>query len=289
MARIAIVGPGAVGSVLAALLHSTGRHELLVCARRPLASVTVESAAGNVRLAPAVVTSPADATPVDWVLVCTKAYDSGSAAKWLAPLAGSGAPVAIVQNGVEHRERFAGHVPAEQLVPVMVDCPAERHPDRVVQRGAARLVVADDAHGRAFVELFRGSAAQASTTADLKSAVWRKLCLNAVGVISALVDRPAGVIREPEAEQLGRQIIRECLAVARAEGAVLADDVEDAIIAGCRAAPVDGVNSLYADLRAGRPTEIDARNGVIVRLGREHGIPTPYNEMAVRLVSLRQR
>ena len=70
--------------------------------------------------------NPDQAGPVDWVLVATKAYDAAGAAAWLTGLAAGGAPVAILQNGVEHRERFAAYLPATQLGPVMVDCPAER-------------------------------------------------------------------------------------------------------------------------------------------------------------------
>ena len=51
-----------------------------------------------------------------------------------------------------------------------------------------------------------------------------------------------------------------------------------------RGNPPDSLNSMHADRLAGRPMELDARNGVIIRLGRTHGIPTPYNEMAVGLL-----
>jgi len=69
--------------------------------------------------------------------------------------------------------------------------------------------------------------------------------------------------------------------------------LEDALLAGVvqayRAAPPDSVNSMQADRQAGRPMEIDARNGVIVRLGRKHGIATPCNQMAVALLEAMSR
>lgn len=286
MSRIAIVGPGAIGCVLAAILHRTQRHDLLLCARRPLSEVAVESGDGTVRFTPRVATTLAAATPADWIFVTTKAYDSASAAAWLAPLGAEGARLAVIQNGVEHRERFAGLFPADRVVPVMVDLPAERRPDRVLQRGPARLVVGDDPAGHDFVQLFAGSTASVSVAADMKSVVWRKLCTNAAGVVSALVDQPNRALRAPEGAALARAIVRECMAVARAEGATLPDDTDEVVVQGYQSASPEGINSLYADRLAGRPTEIDARNGVIVRLGRRHGIPTPYNEMAVALVAL---
>ena len=286
MSKIAIVGPGAIGSVLAAILHEAQRHELVLCARRAIPMLDVQTARAHVRFAPRVLVDPAQGSPVDWAFVTTKAYDAAGAAAWLGSLCGPATRVAVIQNGVEHRARFAGRVPDDRLVPVMIDCPAERNEGRVVQRGEAKIVVADDANGREFAALFAGTIAVVSVTPDLKSALWRKLCTNAAGVISGLVNQPSGVMHHAETAALARSIVGECVAVARAEGATLPDDVAEAVIAGYRSAARDGINSLHADLMAGRPTEIDARNGVIVRLGRKHGIATPYNDMAVKLVTL---
>jgi 2-dehydropantoate 2-reductase len=79
-------------------------------------------------------------------------------------------------------------------------------------------------------------------------------------------------------------MVRECIAVGRAAGATLDDSIVEAVVDGARNAPADSINSLLADRMAGRPMEIDARNGAVVRLGRKHGIPTPLNEMAVALL-----
>ena len=285
MARIALVGPGAVGGVIAAWLCQTGRHEVTLCARRPLGELVVETPSGVITAKPAVLTDPSQATPVDWVLVATKAYDAAGASTWLKGLATKGAPVAILQNGIEHRERFTSYLPAAQLVPVMVDCPAERaEPTRIRQRGTAKMVVQDDAYGREFVALFAGTPVEVSTTPDLKSAVWRKLCINSSGVINALLQQPTAAFQDEKLADLLRAMVEECMAVGRAEGAVFEAGLAEIILQGQRAAPPDSMNSIHADRAAGRPMEIDARNGVIVRLGRKHGIATPYNQMAVALL-----
>ena len=127
-----------------------------------------------------------------------------------------GASVAVLQNGVEHRERFAPYVAIEKILPVMVDCPAERQsPDRVRQRGLMHLKVPDCAIGRDFVELFAGTAADATVVPDFLSVVWRKLCFNSAGVLSALLMQPAGVVRGDALGEVALQIIRECAAVAQ--------------------------------------------------------------------------
>ena len=285
MARIAIVGVGAVGGVTAALLQQAGGHELLLCARHPMSGLAVDTPDGPIHVDATVVTDPSEATEVYWVMVATKAYDVAGAARWLDRFCANGAPVAVLQNGVEHRERFAPYVAIERVLPVMVDCPVERQaPGRVRQRGVMHLKVPDCSMGQDFVELFAGTSVDAAAVPDFLSVVWRKLCFNSAGVLSALVLQPAGVIRGEAMGDVALQIIRECAAVARAEGAQLEEDVADVVLAAQRAAPADSVNSMLADRQAGRPVEIDARNGVIVRLGQKHRIATPANSMAVALM-----
>lgn len=286
MANLAIVGPGAVGGVVAAWLSQAGGHSITLCARRPIEGLRVETAGGMIVPRVNVVVEPAAAPAVDWALVTTKAYDSAGAAVWLKRLCAGGGRAAILQNGVEHRERFEGTLASDRIVPVIVNCPSERlSPTEIRQRGAGRLTVADDDSGRAFAALFSGSPAELVLVNDLKTAAWRKLCVNAAGVVSGLVLKPNGVLRDEALGELVRRIVREVIAVGRAEGAMLGDELVETVLAGYRNAPPDGVNSLLADRLAGKVTEIDARNGVVVRRGRKHGIATPCNEMAVALIS----
>jgi 2-dehydropantoate 2-reductase len=302
MARVAIVGVGAIGGVVASLLQSAGRHELVLCVRRPLRELVVETPGiglrsdmheeirREMRIKATILTQPEEAPPVDWIIVATKAYDVAGAARWLEFLGARGAPVAVLQNGVEHRERFAPYVATNRIVPVIVDCPAERRPassdgvERIVQRGPMSLKVPNNKHGKAFVELFSGTAADAAAVDDWTTVAWRKLCHNAAGVLPALLLQPAGILREDAVGNVALDLVRECVAVGRAEGATLADTVPEDVLAAYRRSAPDSINSLHADRLAGRPMETDARNGVIVRMGKKHGIATPANSMAVALL-----
>jgi 2-dehydropantoate 2-reductase len=118
----------------------------------------------------------------------------------------------------------------------------------------------------------------------MATVLWRKLCGNSVGILSALLLKPAGIMRLEGIAEAGRQIVRECVLVGRAEGAKLADDVPEAVVQAYRTMVPDSMNSMHADRLAGRPMEVDARNGAIVRLGRKHGIQTPLNSMAIALL-----
>lgn len=285
MARIAIVGVGAIGGALAALLQTTGKHDLTLCTRRPLAELTVQTPDGAVRVQYRNWTATTEAEPVDWVIVATKAYDAESTAAWFPGLCVNGAPVAIVQNGVEHRERFAPWVRPQRLLPVVIDCPVERKNSGLVQiRGTALLKVEDAPFGRSFLELFAGSTAQCVPTEDFLTTAWWKLCINVAGALNALTLEPARILWQEPMTSVARGLVAECAAVGRAEGAKLGDGIVDEVINLYRCHPADSINSLLADRLAGRRMEYDARNGAVVRKGQKHGIATPLNQMAVALL-----
>jgi 2-dehydropantoate 2-reductase len=271
--------------VVAALLAKTGRHRITLCTRRPLEQLTVKAPEGEIVLRLENITDPAMASAADWVLVATKAYDSKSASAWLAPLRGKDTPVVTLQNGVEQRETFSAYVNPGLIVPVIVDVPAERRENGIIhQRGSMRMQMEDTVLGSAFAGLLQGSGAEVNLTDDWLTAAWRKLCLNAAGAVCALVMKPAGVLQDEALGQVVLAIVAECVAVGKAEGARLDEGFGQQILDRFRAQPPDAVNSILADRMAGRPMEFDARNGVIVRKGQKHGIPTPVNQMVVALL-----
>lgn len=283
---IAVVGVGAIGGVCAAHLLAAGR-EVVCCARRPFEELVLETPDAVLRFRPEVRTTPSRAEGCDWILLATKAHQTEGAAGWLeAP--GEGARVAVLQNGVEHVERLSHRVAPDRIVPVVVACPADAEaPGRIRQRAGATFTVPDDAGGRAFTGLFAGTSVSVVTTTDWTTAAWRKLCLNATsGPLAALAGVPLPKLRNPRARDLALALSRECAAVARAEGADVPDSFADRVAEGAVTTPPGGgFPSVLTDRRRGRPLEVDARNGAVVRIGRRHGIPTPLNARAAELMA----
>jgi 2-dehydropantoate 2-reductase len=249
----------------------------------------VQKAGEAVKTFPArIVTSEKEIAPADWVLLCVKAHQVPSAAGWLRAAVGPHTKIAVLQNGVEHRERTEPFVPeGAVIVPVVVELPVKRTaPGEVVWRRCALLAVADDAAGKEFCGLFAGSFVAASVVDDLVTVAWTKLCLNAPsGAILALTGQPMRVFHKPGVADVARAILRECIAVGRAEGAKLDDAlIEVQIEAFLKAGPDEG-NSMYADRMAGRETEWEARNAVIVRKGARRAVPTPVSAALVPLLA----
>ena len=288
MPSILLIGPGAIGGLVAARLCRDPDNDVAVATRTPFDRLCLQTPDGLLETAPRVLSDPGDAAPVDWVLVATKAYDSEAAAAWFHAALGPDSRLAVLQNGVDHVERFAEWVPRERILPVVVDCPVERTaPGRIRQRGPAVMTVPAGPAGEAFSRLFARTGVDCRVTDDFASIAWWKLCLNAAGVVNALTGLPARIAHDTNAARLMRVIVAEAAAVGRAEGARLAADIADEVVGIYRGQPPDSVNSLLADRLAGRPMEIDLRNGVVVERGRRHGVPTPCNEMAVALLKVR--
>lgn len=129
-----------------------------------------------------------------------------------------------------------------------------------------------------------GFCAEASTNID--GLIWKKAFINlTINPLTALFDRPIGMVEQcEEAWTLGRQEIAEAVQVANASGQSFSyEEVCDfvwQVLHGAR----EGTTSMRTDIRAGRPTEIAYLNGAVAALGKQYGIPTPYNTMMTQLI-----
>jgi 2-dehydropantoate 2-reductase len=231
---IAVVGPGAIGSTIAAFLHAAG-HPLLLCGHTPRDSIEVRPDGEDPIVVPGpVLTDPADiAQPVDVVLLAVKDTQNEQAADWLARLCDQRTVVCALQNGVEQVERVGRFCPSSAVVPAGVWFSAEPDPQGWVR----------------------------------------------------LTGRRSGMFRRDDVAALGRRYLAECLAVARAEGANLGDDVIDEMVDMFGHVAEDMTTSMLTDREADRPLEWDIRNGVIARKAAEHGLATPISDVVVPLLA----
>jgi 2-dehydropantoate 2-reductase len=285
---IAVIGLGSIGGVVAGCLAETGRYDIVACVRRPLARFTVERPEGTVEEAIRALTDPQRAESVDWVLLATKTHHTAAAAPWLGRLCRPSTRVAVLQNGIDHASRVAPYIGGATAVPVMVYFNGERlAEDRVRMRhgGYADLEVADDADGLAFAQLLAGTPLSVNLTADFKTQAWRKLLINAVAnPMTTLTSRRQEVLRRADVHALCLAVLNEAVAVARADGANVADDEPARVMATLLTFPPEVGTSMYFDRLAGRPLEADALTGAIVAAGARLGIATPLNGALLTLL-----
>ncbi|WP_328292657.1 oxidoreductase [Kineococcus sp. NBC_00420] len=283
---VAVVGPGAIGTTVAAALHEVGRTPVL-CGRTAREQLELRDDAGSVVVPGPVLTDPARvAGRVDLVLLAVKTTHVEASAAWLAALCRPDTVVCVLQNGVEQVSSVAPHVPGGPVLPAVVWFPAQTQPDGSVWlRARPRVTVPDVPAARVVLDALRDSRCTAEPAADFTTLAWRKLLQNSVAGLMALTGRRAGMFRRDDVGGLALAYLAESLAVARAEGALLGEDVAQEVLDSFRAHPADLGTSILADRDAGRPLEWDVRNGVIQRRGRSHGIRTPVSDVVVALLA----
>jgi 2-dehydropantoate 2-reductase len=286
-ASIALIGPGAIGATVAAYLHAAG-HSVLLCGHTARESIEVRPDQHDPILLPGPVhTDPTEVDgPVDVVFVAVKDTQNEQAGAWLARLCDEHTVVCALQNGVEQVERVGRFCPSSTVVPAAVWLSSEIQPDGSVRvRNEPRLVLPDTQAASMLAELLTGAGVTVELDADFSTAAWRKLLVNAVVAFMVLTCRRSGIFRRDDVAALGRRYLAECLAVARAEGADLGDDVIDEIVGMLAQSPPDITTSMLTDREADKPLEWDIRNGVILRKAAAHGLATPISEVVVPLLA----
>lgn len=284
---IAIVGPGAIGSTVAALLHAAG-HPVTLCGHTPRERIEVRPDSGEPIVVPGpVLTDPADVEgPVGLVLLAVKDTHNDDAADWLRRLCDENTVVCVLQNGVEQVERVGPRCPSAHIVPAVVWFSAETQPQGWVRlRTGVRLVLPDHDDAEILAAVLRPAGVTVELHADFTTEAWRKLLTNALAGLMVLTGRRSGMFRRDDVAALARRYVTECLAVARAEGAALPDSVVDELTEMFAVAPADLTTSILTDREAHRRLEWDTRNGVIVRKAAEHGLATPVSDVLVPLLA----
>jgi 2-dehydropantoate 2-reductase len=278
---IAVIGLGSIGGIAAGCLRDADHHDVIICARQPVARLTLERPDKTITAALRTLTDPEQATRVDWVLLCTKTQQTASTAPWLARLCDSSTRVAVLQNGIGHVERLSPLVGNATVVPTIVYYNGERlAQDRMRIRpvGAQDLAVADDADGRDFVQLMQDTSLRIDPSDDFATLSWRKLLINAVAnPVTALTSQRQAVFRREDIKALCVDILEEASAVGRAAGAKLDADEPAQIMARLLTYPPEAGTSMYFDRLAGRALEVEALTGAIVAAGQRYGIATPLN------------
>jgi 2-dehydropantoate 2-reductase len=286
--RVAIVGAGAIGGVLAGAAAASGQ-EVVVCVRTPIDVLSVKRE-GTVVEVDATITTTPEGPPCDVVLVSTKATDTRSTAPALAALCGPDTLTVCVQNGLDQELRLAPLVPpaAGPIAPALAYIAAEKVAPGRVRHVWGDLLMVPAEHA----ERLRQAVApglRVRGVDDLRTEAWRKLLANLVtNPITALVGRRVEITATSGLDGLGRAILTEAVQVARADGAALEEGEVETILAGIARLGVVGSSMLY-DRQAGRSMEHQYLNGAVVRRGAAYGIPTPVNATLVALLDELER
>ncbi len=290
---VAVMGAGAVGCYFGGMLARAGHHVTLIARPAHVQSIArdglrmeTKTFDEQVRLA---ASSEARAVQgADLVLFCVKSTDTETAGAQMLPHLSPNALVLTLQNGVDNAERLRTVLPAHTVAAAVVYVATEMAgPGHVKHHGRGDLVIEPTATSAAVAQALIAAGVPTEIFDNVRGALWLKLILNcAYNAVSAIAQMPYGKTAVGEGVQdVMRDVVAECLAVAHAEGVQVAGNVDAAVRMIFDTMPGQ-FSSTAQDLARGKTSEIDYLNGLIVRRGAALGIATPANRVLWSLVKL---
>ncbi len=297
--RIVVLGPGALGCLLAAFLAEAGEEVLLMDHRPERAKIIasqglmVEDRSGQRVVRPLVSRFPKEAAGADLVLVCVKAYHTAEAITPYLPHLGPRTRIMTFQNGVGNVEILSELCGAERVWGGITAQGATvlgpghiRHGGRGDTLFGAVLPEGQEERLAAVAELFTKAGLPATVKDEVQSIIWSKLIIN-VGInpLTALTRLRNGQLLDlPDTGEIMDRAVAEAVSVAEAQGIRLVYPDPIARTREVARATAENIASMLQDVRAQRQTEIDQINGAVSFLGRKLGIPTPVNDTLTGLV-----
>ncbi|MDP9914231.1 2-dehydropantoate 2-reductase [Variovorax boronicumulans] len=291
--KVAVMGAGAVGCYYGAMLARAGHAVVLI--GRPshveavrASGLRLETKAFDEQVRLEASTEARAVQGADLVLFCVKSTDTESAAAQIGPHLAPGALVLTLQNGVDNDARVRAALPSHDVAAAVVYVATEMAgPGHVKHHGRGELVIAPSPRSDEVAQALIAAGVPTQISDNVRGALWAKLVLNcAYNALSAVSQLPYGeLVQGTGVTDVIRDVVAECLAVAKAEGVVIPGDV-DAAVRGIAQSMPSQYSSTAQDLARGKRSEIDHLNGLVVRRGEALGVPTPANRVLFVMVKL---
>lgn len=291
--RMVMFGAGGVGGYFGGRLAQAGFDLTFIARGRHLAAMqtqglSVESINGDF-VVPAIqaTTDPAQVGPVDVVILAVKAWQVAEAAEAMRPLIGPETMVIPLQNGVEATAQLAAALgPAHVLGGFCRIVSFIAGPGHIRHTGGDAYLAFGELDNRRserverlYQRLSQAQGMIVEVPPDIQAAIWGKfLQISSWSGLGAVTRSPVGVWRSlPETRAMWQQAMREVFDLARARGVALDETLLEQVTDYLDKLPPHATASMQRDILEGRPSELEAQNGAVVRLGRESGVPTPVH------------
>jgi 2-dehydropantoate 2-reductase len=288
--KVAVMGAGAVGCYYGGMLARAGHEVVLIARPQHVAAIErdglrLDTQHFDERVRVAASTDARAVQGAQLVLFCVKSTDTDSAAQALAPHLERDALLLSLQNGVENAQRLRELLPQKAAAAVVYVAAEMAGPGHVKHNGRGELVIEPSTKSENVARAFVEAGVPTEISTNVRGALWAKLVLNcAYNALSAITQLPYGKLVQGEGiTRAMRDVVDECLAVAKADNVIIPGDV-DAAVRRIAETMQNQYSSTAQDLARGKTSEIDHLNGLIVRRGEALGIPTPANRLLHALV-----
>jgi len=296
--KIVIVGPGAMGCLLAAFLLKSKEDLWLLDYKKERAAkiaqsgINMEGVSGNWQVKPKASADINEVGPADLIIICVKSYDTKQAIASVKTLIKENSAVLTLQNGVGNIEIIAEAIGNDKVIgavtnlgATLIDTGSVRYAGKgetAIGRMDGKMTV----QMRSVREIFNKAGLETKISRDIKGLIWSKLIINSgINALTAIVRLNNGRLTEFEGtRKIIREAVTEALRVAKRKRIKLSFDDPLAKVEAVAEATASNISSMLQDVLRKKRTEIDFINGVIVRQGQELGIAVPVNQMLVDLV-----
>ena len=290
--RIAVYGAGGVGGYFGGRLAQAGAEVQFIARGAHLQALrehglTVRSVKGDFQVQAPATDDPADVGCCDFVLFCVKTFDTDAASARLGPLVGAETAVLSLQNGVENEEKLARTIGEDHVMGGAAFIFAGiAEPGVIVHSGGPASITFGELDGHTsqraerLLALCERAGVEAELSASIKTVLWAKLAfICAQAGMTAAVRLPIGEIRTVDVAWTAYQrLVAEVCAVAGADGSPVPQTAQERALALALAIEPGSFSSLHDDLVAGRPMELEALHGFVVRRAAQHGLAVPMSE-----------
>ncbi|MDA0263443.1 MAG: 2-dehydropantoate 2-reductase [Chloroflexi bacterium] len=287
--RIAVVGAGGVGGCIGGLLTKAGNDVWLIARGEHLKAMQTNGLrlvrpGGEFTVPVNATGDPAEIGLVDLVLFTVKTMQNRQIITSLRPLVGPKTSVLTLQNGVESHEQLGAVLGSQCVLPGAYWASSYiKSPGVIVESIEARISFGelDDAESLRALDIrkvLRDAGIETELSPDPMEVLWRKFIVlsSAAGMTSAAQTRMSELLKFPDARKMFCDAMAEALIVGLTRGINLPDNLVQESLAYMDGLP-DFQNSMHSDYENGRPTELDALSGAVVRLGKQVGVPTPVH------------
>ena len=290
--KIAVYGTGGVGGYFGGQLALAGEEVHFIARGAHLQAIRengleVASTKGDFKILRALVAEkPSEIGPVDVVLVAVKAWQVPEIAPTLKPLLRDNTFVVPLENGVESADQLAAVIGKNRVVGGLCKIISYiEAPGKIKHAGAEPFIAFGELDNsksertEKLLKAFQSVGVASKIPEDIQAAIWEKfLFIASISGLGAVTRSQIGTLRTlPETRLLLEEAMQEIYLVALAKEIHLKENVISKTMGFVDQLPASGTASMQRDIAEGKPSELEAQNGAVVRFGKETNVPTPVH------------